>query len=457
MTRHAMQNFLESSLPAGSAERRALLFIGLDQFKQINRVFGQHAGDMVLDQVGKRLQDRFGATATLGRLGGDEFAVCLNGAGSREDIAQTCEQLVKAISETLPVMERQINLSCCVGVAVFPTDAQDAQSLFQCADLALDQAKKNGPGHCQFISTELIRQIEQRRKIADALRAAIASEQLHLLYQPIIDLQTGKICGVEAFVRWKEQDAQGVSTPYLIEIAEESGLITDLGSWVVRRACTDLQRWDEMGLANFPVAINISKVELQNPLYAENLAGSLEEAGAASGMVSLEVTETAMVQGGAIALANLEKLQSLGLALTLDDFGTGFSSLSHLKSLPFAKVKIDRSFIKHVPDSGEDTAISKAIISMAHSLGIRVVAEGVETEAQCGFLSQNMCDEMQGYFFSDGLGATDLEELMREGRVLPEKLLRLQKPRRTLLLVDDEGNIISALKRLLRTQDFRIL
>ncbi|HEX8956967.1 MAG TPA: EAL domain-containing protein [Burkholderiaceae bacterium] len=289
------------------------------------------------------------------------------------------------------------------------------------------------------------------------MRTAIAGKQLHLLYQPVIDLQTGRICSVEALVRWEEQDAQGVSTPYLIEVAEESGLIAGLGEWVVRRACADLLRRDEMGLPRFPVALNISRVELQNPLYAENLARLLEEAGAAPDAVSVEVTEAAIVQGGAIAMANLEKLKNIGVALTLDDFGTGFSSLSHLKSLPFARVKIDRSFIKQVPDNGEDTAISRAIISMAHSLGIRVVAEGVETEAQCGFLSQNMCDEMQGFFFSDALGATALEELMRQDPVLPEKLLRLQKPRRTLLLVDDEGNIVNALKRLLRTHDFRIL
>lgn len=460
LTRQAFQRRLERSLPAASSDsvpRAALLFVGLDQFKQINRVFGQHAGDMVLEQVAERLRNLFGATAVLGRLGGDEFAICLGNAGGKDDIAQTCVRIGDAIGETLLVMERQVNLRCCVGVAIFPSDAQDAQGLFQCASLALEQAKKVGPGHCQFISTELIHQIEQRRRIAEVLRTAIAGEALHLLYQPVIDLQTGKICGVEALVRWMEQGAQGISTPYLIEVAEESGLIADLGDWVVRRACADLQRRDELGLPRFPVALNISSVELQNPLYAENLARALAEMGSAPNMVSIEVTESVMVQGGAIAVANLEKLKSLGIDLTLDDFGTGSSSLSHLKSLPFTRVKIDRSFIKHVPDNGEDTAISKAIISMAHSLGIRVVAEGVETEAQCGFLSQNMCDEMQGYFFSNALDAAALEELLRQGPVLPEKLLRLQKPRRTLLLVDDEGNIVSALKRLLRTHDFRIL
>ncbi len=459
LARHAFQRWLEHSLPAVSAnpDRAALLFIGLDRFKQINRVYGQHAGDLVLDQVARRLRNCLGGTAIMGYLGSDEFAICLNGAGTKEDIAQLCERIGDAIGETLFVLERQVNLSCCIGVAFFPSDARDAPSLFNCAELALEQAKKAGPGHCEFISNELIRQAEYRKKTAEALRTAIQGERLDLLYQPLIDLQSGKICGVEALVRWTGQEANGVSTPYLIEIAEESGLIADLGDWVARKACKDVLQRAGQGLPRFSVAINISQAQLQNPLYAENLARTLQEIGVETEMICVEINETALVQGGAIAIANLEKLISLGFDLTLDDFGTGFSSLSHLKRLPFAKVKIDRSFIQHVPEHGEDTAISKAIISMAHSLGIRVVAEGVETEPQCSFLSQNMCDEMQGYFFSNALTASDLEDLIRRNHVLPEKLRRLQKPRRTLLLVDDEGNIISALKRLLRTQDFRIL
>ncbi len=459
LTRRAFQRRLEQSLPAVSAnpDRAALLFIGLDHFKQINRIFSQHTGDLVLEQVAKRLRNCLGATAILGHLGADEFAVCLNGAGSKADVTHLCERISQALGETLFVLERQVNLSCCIGVAFFPSDAGDASTLFNCADLALEQAKKAGPGHYQFISNELIRQAEQRKKTAEALRAAIDGGRLGLLYQPLIDLQSGKICGVEALVRWTEQEANGISTSYLIEIAEESGLISDLGDWVARQACMNLLQWAEQGLSGFSVALNVSQAQLQNPLYAENLARSLQEMQVDPGMVCIEINETALVQGGPIAFANLEKLKSLGFDLTLDDFGTGFSSLSHLKRLPFAKVKIDRSFIKHVPENGEDTAISKAIISMAHSLGIRVVAEGVETESQCSFLSQNMCDEMQGYFFSDALSATDLEELMRKDHALPEKLLRLQNPRRTLLLVDDEGNIVNALKRLLRSHDFRIL
>ncbi len=459
LSRRNFRERLEQSLPEVSANsgQAALLFIGLDRFKQINRTLNQQAGDIVLHQVASRLKDCLGGTAILGHLGADEFAVYIDNAGSKADIERIGERIGNAIGETLSVLQRQINLSCCVGVALFPSDAGDALTLFNCADLALEQAKKGGPGRCQFISNELIRQAEHRKKTAEALRAAIHGERLSLLYQPLIDLQSGKICGAEALVRWKEQEAKGISTSYLIEIAEESGLISDLGDWVLRQTCRDLQLWAEQGLFRFSVAINISQAQLQNPLYAENLARHLQEMQVAPDRVCIEITETALVQGGSIAVANLEKLKGLGFDLTLDDFGTGFSSLSHLKRLPFAKVKIDRSFIKHVPENGEDTAISKAIISMAHSLGIRVVAEGVETEAQCSFLSQNMCDEMQGFFFSGALTAVELEELMRKKHALPEKLLRLQKPRRTLLLVDDEGNIVSALKRLLRTQDFRIL
>jgi len=458
LSRRDFQECLGRLLPEilQHADQAALIFIGLDSFSQINRALNQ-GWDVALSQVADRLKDCLGEKTVVGHLGAGDFAIVIGSAGNKAEVEQVCDRIGAAVGETLAVRDRQINLSCCIGLALFPLDAGDAPALFNCADLALEQAKKAGPGRRQFTSIDLIRQAEQRKKTAEDLRVAIDEERLGLLYQPLIDLQSGKICGVEALVRWEEQETKGISTQYFIEIAEESGLIADLGDWVLRRACKDLLGWAEQGLLRFTVALNVSCAQLQNPLYAEILARSLQYMQVTPDRICIEINETALMQGGEIVMANLEKLKSIGFALTLDDFGTGFSSLSHLKRLPFAKVKIDRSFINHVPEDGEDTAISKAIISMAHSLGIRVVAEGVETESQCSFLSQNMCDEMQGFFFSEALNAEDLAEVMRKKHALPEKLLRLQKPRRTLLLVDDEGNIINALKRLLRTQDFRIL
>ncbi|HSY27194.1 MAG TPA: EAL domain-containing protein, partial [Burkholderiaceae bacterium] len=239
--------------------------------------------------------------------------------------------------------------------------------------------------------------------------------------------------------------------------AEDSGLIIDLGEWVIRHACADIRNWLDNGLENVRVAINISSRQFQDPLLTNKISNAMTEAQITPEMLCLEVTETVIMQDTLLCTNTLEEFKKLNLNLTLDDFGTGFSSLSYLKRFPFHKVKIDRSFIKNVMTNPDDAAISKAIISMAHSFGIRVVAEGVETEAQCSFLSQNMCDEIQGFLFSSALDTNEVGDILRQGRCLPENLLRFQKPQRTLLLVDDEQNIISALKRLLRGGDFQIL
>jgi EAL domain-containing protein (putative c-di-GMP-specific phosphodiesterase class I)/CheY-like chemotaxis protein len=324
-------------------------------------------------------------------------------------------------------------------------------------DVALQQAKDRGGDNCQLTSEKILAGNRHQLDMVEALRGAIGTEQLFLKYQPLVDLQSGLICDVEALIRWTNTDNETVAPTYFIELAEKSGLIIDIGNWAIRQACADLRNWSDQGNKPYRVALNISPAQFHDPSLAETIATALHESQIAPNLLCVEITEAVLVQDHPSALSTLNKLIALGVGLILDDFGTGFSSLSYLKRLPFLKVKIDRSFIKNIPDDNNDAAISKAIISMAHSLGIRVVAEGVETEAQCSFLSQNMCDEIQGYLFSDALAATEIDALLKEGRCLPAKLLRLQRPERTLLLVDDESNILGALKRLLRRGDFRIL
>jgi len=277
--------------------------------------------------------------------------------------------------------------------------------------------------------------------------------QLQLLYQPLADLQTGAIASLEALVRWQHPTLGMLSAQQFLPQAATAGLLDSIGAWVLERTCCDLQRWREAGLT---VALNVWPQQFLAPGFAASVARALAEHGLPSSALTLEITEQALTLAGAECDAILASLKTLGLGLTLDDFGTGHSALSNLKRFPFDAVKIDCIFIRDVVTHSGDAALCKSIISMAHHLGMRVVAEGVEGEAQCDFLRRNMCDLVQGYFFAPPVGPDDVDALLRERRALPPHLLRIQKPQRRLLLVDDEQNIVASLKRLLRSDNYHI-
>jgi EAL domain-containing protein (putative c-di-GMP-specific phosphodiesterase class I)/FixJ family two-component response regulator len=344
-----------------------------------------------------------------------------------------------------------------VGIAEYYAGSDDPFILLKWADLALHRAKLSGAGGCEFFTGDMARNALDGIEMEKSLRKAIANNELQLKYQPLVDLQTGRISGMEALMRWNSPEHGLVSPAYFISLAEETGMILELGNWAINVVCQDMRRWMDSDLGNFRVAINISAKQMLDPSLNELLLGLINTLQLRCDMFCLEITETALMQSTPHCTTAISKFREQGLLLTLDDFGTGFSSLSHLKRLPFHKVKIDRAFVAGVADNVDDAAICKAIISMAHSLGISVVAEGVESEAQCSFLSQNMCDEIQGFLFSDALDATEVIDILRQDRCLPPNLLRVQKQTRTLLLVDDEQNIISSLRRLLRGCGFNIL
>ncbi len=320
---------------------------------------------------------------------------------------------------------------------------------------ACAQGMESG-GH-QIFSSERPLPLQERAPLEHALRSAIDNNQLQVHYQPQVDLQTGRISGVEALARWKHPELGMVPPARFIAVAEEAGLIGEIGEWVMRRACQDMRLWLDHGLTDLRVALNVSPKRFRDPMLADKIADTLDSMQIDPKSLCVEITEAALMQDTAAGEAKLERLQALGIGLVLDDFGTGFSSLSYLRRFPFNKVKIDYSFVRDIVANGDAAAISKAIISMAHSLGIRVVAEGVESDAQCHFLSQNMCDEIQGHLFSEAVTATEIETMLCEQWRLPEHFLRLQKPSRTLLLVDDEVNIVAAVKRLLRRGNYTIL
>ena len=293
-------------------------------------------------------------------------------------------------------------------------------------------------------------------ELGAGLRRALTSDELVLLYQPLVDLQSGAVASLEALVRWRHPVHGLLAAREFLALADAAGLAGAIDEWVLGRACRDLHAWRAAGLDGLKVAINVAPSQFRDPACGANVAAMLKECGIGPDMLTLEVTESALTQAGAECDARLAGFRASGLSLTLDDFGTGYASLSNLKRYPFDALKIDAHFIRDVVTSGHDAAMCKTLIAMAHHLGMKVVAEGVETEAQCDFLRRNMCDLIQGYFFSPPLAADEVTHLLAGGRTLAPHLRRMHKPPRRLLLVDDEPNIVSALKRLLRADHYEI-
>ena len=435
----------------------ALLFLDLDHFKLINDSLGHAAGDRMLLGVAERLRACVREGDTVSRHGGDEFVLVLREIDQSHHVAAICEKIFQTIADPFFIQGHSFHVTCSIGIALYPQDGQDTATLFKYADMALYQAKDQGRNHYQFFSREMNERMQERVTLDEALRSAIANDELLLHYQPLVSLSTGQLVGLETLVRWQHPELGSVSPVRFIPIAEESALIASIGEWVLRKACQDMRAWSDQGLTGFQVAVNVSPRQFRDPKLADRIEQVLAEYRIEPRMLSLEITETVLMQDTASSEATLQQLKRLGVDLALDDFGTGYSSLSYLKRFPFDRVKIDRSFVRDIITDADDAAISKAIISMAHSLGIRVVAEGVETEAQCQFLRRHRCDEMQGYYFSRPLPPIEITTLLVEKKHLPENILMLQKSLRTLLLVDADAGIPAALQQLLRGDNYRII
>ena len=455
--RQSTADRLTEAIHSADAGTRAvgLIVLNLDNFKLINDSFGYSGGDQVLKTVAERLRRAMSDQELLSRHGVDEFGVIFRGAA--RDGESLSVALSRTVAEPLVLNGERVHLACSVGIALYPQDGSDAAALIHSADMAVHRAKELGGSNVQFFSRDLKERIAARMIIEAALREAIEKEELQLHYQPQVDLQTGRISGFEALLRWTSATLGAIEPVRFISIAEECGLIDAIGEWAIERACRDIRRWADAGLPPVRVAVNVSPRQFRNPDLANRIARIISAIGIETRQLSLEVTESLLMQDTALARATLMRIRAMEIDFALDDFGTGYSSLGYLKRYPFSKVKIDRSFIENVAVDADDAAIAKAVISMAHSLGIQVVAEGVETEVQCEFLSRNMCDEIQGYLFSAAVPASEVETMLREGRSLPAHLLRFVKPQRTLLLVDDEANILTALKRLLRKENYTII
>tara|TARA_R110000772_G_scaffold210432_1_gene321044 strand:- start:58658 stop:61945 length:3288 start_codon:yes stop_codon:yes gene_type:complete len=398
---------------AASGTPLALLYIDLDRFQLINESLGLAVGDAVLTALSSRLSAELNLESTLSRMGGDEFFLLLPGVGEA-GAAQVAERLLSRIAEPLQLEAQRLSVTASIGIACFPEHGRDLDQLTQAADAALSRAKLAGRNVFCVFEDEMRVHANETLQIENQLREALVRGDLSLHYQPQVSLSTGEITGVEALIRWQHPELGFVPPSRFIPIAEESGLILDIGSWVLRTAIAQQALWQAAGLPVGPVAVNLSAMQIYREDFAEMVSQMLADAGVPAQLLDLELTERIAMESSGKTLATLGDLHRRGVVLSIDDFGTGYSSLSYLKRYPVQKLKIDKSFVDGVAEDAEDQAIALAIIGVARGLGFRTIAEGVETEAQWQFLKDNGCDEFQGYYFSKPLPAADFEALLRE-------------------------------------------
>ena len=393
--------------------RAAVIFIDLDHFKTVNDSLGHAYGDDLLKQAAGRLVECVRKTDVVGRLGGDEFIVLLNEVGDSGDVALIAKKILDRLTASFMVAGHEIFVSASLGISWYPDDGQNAATLIQNADAAMYAAKEQGRNNYQFFSAEMNAQALEILMMASSLRLAIEREELVLEYQPRIDLKAGKVMGVEALVRWNHPNLGRIMPGQFIGIAEKTGLIDPLGNWVLRNACRQMIEWRKSGLAPNRVAVNLSARQFMQPELTERIESVLEETGLEAEALELEVTESMVMHDPQRAAVILERLKEMGVAIAIDDFGTGYSSLSYLKRFPIDYIKIDQSFVRGIPRDAEDVGITNAIIAMAKTLDLKLIAEGVDNAEQLAFLKQGGCDEGQGYLISSPMPAESLRRFLR--------------------------------------------
>ena len=396
-----------------------VVFIDLDRFKFVNDTLGHDAGDLVLKSVAERLCGATREVDTVARLGGDEFVLLLPQHGNGEPGAAILQRIQDAVAQPLQLGEYEFFLSCCMGVAVYPDDGGDADTLIKHADIAMYRAKEQGRGHWQFYASSMNAGTLERLELESELRHALERGQFHLEYQPQLDLASGAVVGMEALLRWQHPQLGRVPPASFIGLAEEMGLITPIGDWVLRTACAQAHAWQLAGHGPLRLAVNLSARQFKQKNLLHAVAQALADTGLDAAHLELELTESMVMHDVEQATAIMAKLKALGVQLSIDDFGTGYSSLAYLRHFPIDVLKIDKTFVSDITHSMDDAAIVRAIISLAHSLRLKVIAEGVETEQQLAFLRRHGCDQMQGYLFSRPLAAAAFETLLLEGSMLP--------------------------------------
>ena len=406
---------LTQTLHAARRDQRvvAVVFVDLDHFKLINDSLGHHVGDRLLLDMAGRLCACLRDEDTVARHGGDEFALILPDQADEAGVSVILRRLLDSISQPWAAEHGEYSISCSIGVSLFPRDGDSAENLLKCADAAMYKAKDIGRNTFHFFTPELDAAVSDRLEVANDLRRALEREEFVLHYQPRLDLASGRIVGAEALIRWNRPEGGLVSPGRFIPVAEETGLIVPIGAWALREACARNKIWQTMGLPPLVVSVNLSPIQFRRAGLVRQVAGTLEETGLEARWLELELTESFIMQDAERINLAMGELKALGVEIAVDDFGTGYSSLSYLKRFPVDRLKIDKSFVQDVTHDPDDAAIARAIISLGHSLNLRVVAEGVETREQMDFVRRHGCDEIQGYFFSRPLDAESFEALLR--------------------------------------------
>jgi diguanylate cyclase (GGDEF)-like protein len=387
----------------------AVLFVDLDRFKTLNDSLGHFAGDKVLRAVADRLRGTVRVEDTVSRMGGDEFVILLKHLALPADAIEVARKVIDVLSNPMVIDEHELRIGSSVGISVYPEHGDSATRLIANADAAMYHVKKSGRSNFAFFTPEMSNFFPKRLALESELRAALEKNQLVLHYQPKVDMRSGGIVGVEALVRWQHPQRGLIAPSEFIPFAEETGLIVPLGRWVLREACRQNRAWQDLGLANLVVGVNISGVQFQQRDLVETVASALEASGLAARHLELEITESVVMQNAPEAIIMLDELHRMGVGLSIDDFGTGYSSLNYLKRFPIDTLKIDQSFIRDISSDSDDAAIVQAIIALAHGMRLRVVAEGVETNGQLEFLRALGNDQYQGYLYSRPLPAHEME------------------------------------------------
>lgn len=402
------------ALSTRQQKRVALLMLGLNRFKNVNDTFGHGIGDQVLREVAIRLQACLRESDTVARVGGDEFVIAIPMVSSNEEVEPIAKKMLAVIAEPFQFDDRELRISGSIGICQFPDDGDDAPSLLQCADVTMYEAKKRGFGTWCFFSTGLTQATRHRRKLENDLRQACERDEFVVHYQPFVSIQSGRITGVEALLRWRHPEHGLIPPNQFLPQLEEFGLMAGVGRWVLKTACHQNVAWQQDGLSPIRMAVNVSSEQLYWGNLAETVAETLLETKLDPGWLELELTESRTLDDSEATLQILKDLKRLGVSLSLDDFGIGWSSLSYLRRFPIDRIKIDQSFIQDVPGKGAATEVVRSILALGKNLGINCIAEGVETLKQREYLKEQGCAEMQGFLFSKPVSAADCTALLRK-------------------------------------------
>ncbi|PLC48024.1 GGDEF-domain containing protein [Pollutimonas subterranea] len=397
-----------------------LMYLDLDRFKLVNDTLGHHVGDILLQTVAIRLRASLRDSDIVARLGGDEFAILLTGLASVDDLPMIADKIISQVSQPFKTQDGQeIHVSPSIGIAVFPRDGQDFDSLCKNADAAMYESKRKGRSTYTYYDTGLNSTSERRFNLEQRLPKAIAEDELVLHFQPKVNLSDFRIVGFEALVRWQHPELGLVYPDDFIPLAEETGLIVELGEWVARSCCRQQAAWQAEGLDCVALAINMSPLQLQREELPSRIESLLTEHDVPADVIEIEITETVLLKSLEATVMVLRRLEALGVQISLDDFGSGFSSLSYVRTLPIHIIKIDKQFIRDIRNSTHDGVLVASIISLAHNLGMQVIAEGVETLEQLIYLKTAGCDQAQGYYFSRPVPAASARDLLRNGVLAP--------------------------------------